>query len=252
MRGGHTFGTRSVSSFDAASLRQGLASPGMDTRYWCSRGTVGTMSDDGTFDPTDPHAVCNGPEGVECDVKLEPLEQMVVALWAGSMGGDVTDLSPIHPGDQVLVECPGGDLTLPVITHILHSRANKQPMVAGVPIFDNKRRLVYVKRGDLDVRATEGKISLAAGPTSVWVKQDQVQLGAGDATEELVLGTSYRQAEDQMLAGLESGLTAMSSAASGPLAPLQPGITACLQAVTQFISAAAAARAFLSSTVRTI
>jgi hypothetical protein len=81
---------------------------------------------------------------------------------------------------------------------------------------------------------------------------DDLRLGGRDASEALVQGTSYRGAEDQMLTGLQAGLTAMASAAQGALMPLQPGITACLQAVTQFIAAAAAARGYLSPTVKTV
>jgi hypothetical protein len=78
-----------------------------------------------------------------------------------------------------------------------------------------------------------------------------LRLGGRDAHEHLVQGDSYRRAEDQMLAGLLTGLSAMSLAAQGPLTGLQPGITACLQAVTQFQAAAAAARGFLSPEVTT-
>ena len=199
----HRFGTRVVGSIDVSALREGIASPGMDTRYWCSRGTVGTIDDQGEFHPDDPHAIWIGPEGVECDVKLEPLEQMVTALWSKG-DAESSDISPIRPGDQVLVECPGGDLMTPVITHILHSRSAKQPMAAGVPIFDNKRRLVYLATTDFDLRCVKGQASIAAGPTSVWVRQDSVQLGAGDAAHPIPQGDLQKQALDAFLETLRT------------------------------------------------
>jgi hypothetical protein len=211
--GGHSFGTRHVGSFDTAAMREGLASPGMDTRYWISRGTVGTMGDDGTFDATDPNAIWTGPEGVECDVKLEPLEQMVTALWSKG-SAECSDISPIRPGDQVVVENPGGDLMSPVIIALVHSRGAKQPMTAGVPIFDNKRRLIYQATTDLDIRCVAGKASIAAGPTSMWVKQDQVQLGAENAAHPVMQGDSWQSAINAFLTKLGAALMTVAPVAT--------------------------------------
>jgi phage baseplate assembly protein gpV len=200
-RPAHRFGTRTTGGLDPASLREGLASPGMDTRYWQSLGTVGTIDDAGEPDYTDPLAVWIGPEGVECDVILQPLMQRVTALWG--FGGEVADIAPIHPGDQVLVACPNGDLMTPVITTIIHSRANKQPMDAGKPLFDNKRRLIYARKGDIDikvaqgdstVRVDKGKAIVAAGSTSIQVNQDDVQLGDDQATQPVPMGDDLQTA----------------------------------------------------------
>jgi hypothetical protein len=220
----------------------------MDTRYWCSRGTIGTIDDEGQFHPDDPHAIWIGPEGVECDVKLEPLEQMVTALWSKG-DAESSDIGPILPGDQVLVECPGGDLMTPVITHILHSRSAKQPMASGVPLFDNKRRLIYLKSTDFDLRCAAGKASIAAGPTSVWVKQDQVQLGDDQATEQAILGTSYRDAEDTLFDDLKQACDLLATAAVGPLAALQPGFQDLKAALVAFQISAQAKNGFLSNVV---
>jgi hypothetical protein len=209
----HNFGTRTSTSFDTAAMREGLASPGLDQRYWVSRGTIGTMHDDGTFDPTDPHAVWIGPEGVECDVKLEPLEQMCTALWSKG-SAECSDISPIRPGDQVVVENPGGDLMTPVIIAVVHSRGAKQPMTAGVPIFDNRRRLIYQRTTDLDVRCAAGQVSLAAGPTSIWIKQDVVQLGAGDASHPVMQGDNWQSAVNEFLAKLGAALMTVAPVAT--------------------------------------
>lgn len=254
-------------------MREGIASPGMDTRYWSSLGTVGTIDAEGEFHPDDPHAVWIGPEGVECDVRLEPLEQMVVALWGA--GGDVADISPIHPGDQVIVECPGGDpSTPPVITKIIHSRANKQPMVSGTPIFDNKRRLIYARRGAIDVRTAGGvevhleqdgtatltadkSITLTAGNAKIEIDQNgtvtvtgaPVKLGDDQANQKSVTGTDYRSEEDSLFDNLRSAADALATAAVGPLAALQPGFQAMKVALVAFQLAAQANNGYLSDTV---
>ena len=78
---------------------------------------------------------------------------------------------------------------------------------------------------------------------------DRLNLGDRTAAEAFVHGTSYRAAEDTLLAGLQAGLTAMQSATLYSNAPLAAGIGICLQAVAQFIGQAAASGAFLSTGV---
>ena len=78
-----------------------------------------------------------------------------------------------------------------------------------------------------------------------------LRLGGRGAREHLVQGDSYRQAEDQMLAGLQAGFSALVSAAQGPYMPLMPGLAACLQAIVVFQASAVAARGYLSPEVAT-
>ena len=79
---------------------------------------------------------------------------------------------------------------------------------------------------------------------------DQIKLGSRDAHEAFVLGTSYRAAEDAMLAGLQAAFSALAAACSaGPLGPLQPGMQAALATLQQFISAASSRSGFLSPKV---
>ena len=78
-----------------------------------------------------------------------------------------------------------------------------------------------------------------------------LRLGGRGAHEHLIYGDSYRQAEDALLAGLQAGVSALQSAAQGPYMPLMPGVMTCLQAITTFQAAAAAARGFLSDEVTT-
>jgi hypothetical protein len=242
----HRFGTRITGSIDVAALRESIASPGMDGRYWCSRGTVGTVDDQGEENFADPLSVWIGPEGVECDVILQPLGIRVTALWGE--GGDVSDISPIRPGDQVLVEFPDGNLMGGRITGIIHSRSAKQPMKSGTPIFDNQRRLIYARSVPIDIRASTKAQVLMEQDGTVTAAANRINLGNHDVTEQVVLGTSYRQAENQMLDSLQQGLSAMQAGAVGPLAVFQPGLAACVAALAAF-KASASRDDFLSTTV---
>ena len=243
----HRFGTRTTGGLDPASLREGLASPGMDTRFWESLGTVGTIDDSGEPNYSDPHSVWIGPEGVECDVILQPLMQRVTALWG--FGGEIADIAPIHPGDQVLVACPNGDLMTPVITTIIHSRANKQPMTAGVPIFDNKRRLIYARKGSIDIRTADTTQILMDPAGTVTTTAKRVNQGDASASEQEVLGTSYRRDEDTLFQQLLTGLLALQAVAVGPLAALQPGLTTMVTAIQAFQTSAQTNNGYLSDTV---
>ena len=195
----HSWGTDIRRGVDATALAEATARPGNDLRYWVSYGTVGVAGDDGKLDTKNPNAVWIGPEGVECDVRLEPLMIHVCCQYAGISAGDVTIYPPINPGDRVLVNLPEGFAHLPVIVAILHSASQKQPLGPDrKPIFDNKRLLVYAKTAAIDVRNAggvqvlleqDGKVTTTA--KNVIVKADTTQLGADglDASQNgVVLG----------------------------------------------------------------
>lgn len=181
----HSFGTDIRNGVDAMALGQALAQPGMDSRYWVSHGTVCTVGDDGEIDTKNPNSIWIGPEGVECDVRLEPLNIHVCAQYAGISAGDVTIYPPIKPGDRVLVNLPEGFAHTPVIVAILHSRSQKQPLGPDrKPLFDNKRLLVYAQTAAIDVRNAggvqvlleqDGKVTTTA--KNVIVKADTTMLG---------------------------------------------------------------------------
>jgi hypothetical protein len=79
---------------------------------------------------------------------------------------------------------------------------------------------------------------------------DDIRLASLDADQAFVRGTAYRAAEDEMLAGLEAGLSMMGSAAQGSMMALQPGIARALSAVQTFKAKAAAGAGFLSPKVK--
>jgi hypothetical protein len=178
----HRWGTDIRRGIDTKALSEALARPGTDLRYWVSHGTVGVQDDAGNFDVQNPNSIWIGPEGVECDVRLEPLMIHVCCRFAGISGGDVTAYPPIHPGDQVLVTLPEGFAHLPVIVAVMNSRACKQPLDDNqVPIFDNKRLLIYAKTADIDIRTAGGAQLLMEQDGNIEAKNDggaDVKLGA--------------------------------------------------------------------------
>jgi hypothetical protein len=251
----HRFGTNIRNSIDAENFRKAARSVGADLRYWVAQGTVAKVdTETGEFDPTDPTAIWNASDGIDVDVKLEPLEIPVTCRYAGIQAGEVTIFSPIRPGDIVKVEFPDGDLTGGIISAIMQSRSNRQPTENGVPIFGNDRLLIHAKTVPIDIRlagaagATPIQVLLEQNGT-VTVTADKIKLGGANAAEQYVEGTSYRSAEDTMLDALKTGLSAAAAAAVGPLAPLAPGLTAAATAVTVFQTAAAAANGYLSKVV---
>jgi len=254
MKSSHVFGTDIRTSFDAKTLGSALAAPGNDTRYWCSFATVCTVDpESGKPNYADKHAIYNDSAGVDVDVLLEPLKQPCTCKYAGESAGEVTICTPIRPGDIVLVECPDGDLTTPVITHILHTRSKRQPTDGGKPIFDNNRLLIFAKSVPIDIRTAGSDGS----PVQILVEQDgtatitakRINEGDHSVTEQAVLGTSYRNRENAMLDALEDGLSAMESAAQGSNAGFFPGLTMCEQAIATFRKASTANNEDLSNTV---
>ena len=243
----HRFGTNIRNSIDAENFRKAARSVGADLRYWVSNGTVATVdTETGEWNPKDTNAIWNASDGIAVDVKLEPLEIPVTCQYAGIQAGELTILAPIRPGDLVKCEFPDGDLTGGIITNILHSRSNRQPTDGGKPIFGNDRLLIYAKTVPIDMRtAGQG----GKGSVQLWIGQDgTIRAGESTATEQGVLGTSYRSAEDTLFDELQQGIQALQAAAVGPLAGFQPGLTVMNAAIEAFKTAATADNSFLSDT----
>jgi hypothetical protein len=165
-----------------------MAQPGMDLRNWLSYGTVATMDSAGEVDYENPHAIHQGPEGVEVDVYLESLNKLVTCRYAGLQGGPAVYVgAPIHPGDLVVVGMPEGDNAGCVILAIVNSAA--QPVPLGddkKPIFQNDRLLVWSKTVPIDIRIEGGPKVLIEQTGNVTVEAKNVTMKA-DAT---MLGAS--------------------------------------------------------------
>jgi|HubBroStandDraft_2_1064218.scaffolds.fasta_scaffold24277_2 hypothetical protein len=197
-RGG---GTETARPLDSGRMGKAIAAPGVDLRYWVSYGTVGTISDDGTFDPTNGQAIYTSPDGCYVDVLLHPAMQHVTARYSGVQGGaSGTIYTPIQPGDEVLVEIPGGDLRLPpVITRILSAEHSRLPMNPDrTPIWQNDRILIHAATVPVEIRTAggasltvnqDGTVNMNAGTNGVARLNDTTQL-AFSATDMETLATS--------------------------------------------------------------
>ena len=239
----HGFGTSIRRDLDPHMLGQAVKAPGVDTRYWCSQATVATLdTETGDWDVTDRHAIHNSSAGVKVDVRLEPLGQRCTCQYTGIQAGDVTIYAPIRPGNLVLVECPDGDLTTPMITHILNSRSSRQPTDGGKPIFDNNRLLIHAQSVPIDIRTAGGVKILLEQDGTVTIGGKSVKLGGATATEPLVLGNTYANGFDILLDALSTYVDAMS--------PVDPTGGVASAALTTAI-AAFQAIAYLSPTVKT-
>ena len=213
----HRFGTNIRNSIDAENFRKAARSVGADLRYWVSMGTVATVdTETGEFNPRDSGAIWNASDGIDVDVKLEPLEIPVTCRYAGIQAGEVTILAPIRPGDIVKCDFPDGDLTGGIITNVLHSRSNRQPTDQGKPIFGNDRLLLYAKTVPIDIR-----LAGAAGATPVQVLLEQdgtvtitsstIKLGGTGATESVPLGDSQKAALDAVADAIQTFASSLSS-----------------------------------------
>lgn len=178
--------------FDPRRLGRALASTGMDLRHWVSYGSVASVEGpDGQPNYADENAVLVTPAGVEVDVVLEPSGYHVTCRH-GISAGAVFICTPIHAGDQVQVIIPDGDVSMvPEIVRVIPGSSNPIPTETdGTPVFKNDRALIAARDVPIELR-TMGGVSLLVNPDGT------IQLGAG-ATEKLIKGTTYRQAEAQM------------------------------------------------------
>lgn len=79
---------------------------------------------------------------------------------------------------------------------------------------------------------------------------DELHLGSRGASEAFVLGTSYRQAEDELLSGLQAAFSMLAGACtSGPLGALNPGMNKAVSELAAFAGKAAAANGYKSRKV---
>jgi hypothetical protein len=219
----HAFGTAIRRNIDPHALGKAIAQPGLDQRYWCSQAIVATVdTETGEIDPTDNHAIYCDSAGVDVDVELQPLGQPCTCKYAGISAGDVTIYAPIRPGDLVLAECPDGDLTTPVITHIFHSRSRRQPVSGGKPIFDNNRLLVYAKNVPIDIRNAGGVQVLIEQDGTVTTTAKAIKQGSTNAANHAVLGDTYTTQWQEFLTGLQAYIAGIKAVADPSNASTPP------------------------------
>lgn len=225
-------GTSIKKSWDVKRLGRALAAQGIDLRHWVSYGTVASVSgEDGTANYTDANAIVISPAGIDVDVILEPSKYPVTCRY-GIQAGQVFIGTPIHPGDQVVVMIPDGDVSMiPEIVKIIPGSSDPIPVGDdGMPIFKNDAALVFAKGVPIDLRTDGG------GWLRVTADGKQL-LGGPDAAEQLLLGTTYRSKEGAMNQSLTVALTTLTTAATA----MTPGDIAIITALATTVGAFLAA-----------
>lgn len=222
-------------SVDWASIAEALARPGMDPREWLCWGTVATMDDEGDAHYDDPHAIHQGPEGVEVDVYLETLDKLVTCHYPGIQGGGRVYVgAPIGPGDRVVVGMPEGDTGGCVILAIGNGASDPVPLGDDKkPIFQNDRLLVWSESYPVDIRIQDGPSILAEPSGTVTIDAAHVKVGSANAAQKAVLGDAQKAKMDDVLSKLTAALATVSGVASdGGLA-----ISAASESMGSMISA---------------
>lgn len=122
--------------FDATSMAEAFAKPGMDPRQWISYGTVDDRTtDEETGEAVDP-VTLDSDFGPLIAVTLQPSMLKVHCRIAipstGSCGAGESEYSPFVSGDEVLVAIPEGDeMALPAIIGRLNNGIDTFPENVG-------------------------------------------------------------------------------------------------------------------------
>lgn len=249
------FGTNIRRTPDAKRIAASVAAPGIDTRTWVTSAAV-AVSGGGETSFTNPHAVLTEPAGVLVDVLLMPSGVPVTCRYYGSYGGKHGAISfPVAAGDNLLVLLPEGNpMALPVALPPMHSANFPMPVGDdGKPVFKNDRILIYGTAVPIEVRTKGGAIVRLDQDGNVDTDGAAARLGAEAATESLILGDTYREAEAEentsLQAQLEAAAAGLTTAANAspfgppptPFSAVAAGLIAAAAALT---AAAAAVGAF--------
>jgi len=229
--------TRIGTTPDMLRVSAAVERPGIDPRIWIS---IGYAVGESKLDAEHGDFV----EVVLLPSQLE-LTCRVPQDYAGAQFG--SNAGRIHKDDEVLVLIPDGDPAHGgTVIARYWSASDKPPALAT----SNPKDWVLELEKDLNWRTKlngAGKAYLEAETTTL--QTGKVRLGAEDATEAVILGTSYRNAQAQLdtqvnaaLAQLTSAGAQMAAAAPLLMIPVAGPIMASplFLAASTFITAAAA------------
>lgn len=200
--------TRVSSTPDTARIAKAVQRPGIDPRIWCA---IAIATDEAQLDPA---------HGDYVDIRLLPHgEAMTAAIsprYAGPKFGDRE--GRVHKNDGLCVVIPSGDPAEGVhVVAKLWNAADTPPDLA----VQNPEDLVRVVEMDKWIRILlqgSGQWHLQADTATL--KAPHVNLGDDAPTEQLVLGTTYRQNEAAMNSSMSATYTATATAFTAALATL--------------------------------
>jgi len=235
---------RVSSKMDTGRLAQAVSRPGIDPRAWVS---LAVALGESKVDPK---------YGVFVNVQLMPTGEKYTAVVASDyVGPGFGFYTPIHLHDDLIVVIPGGDPRLGVtVVKRLWTAADTPPAEAVldpaeimlVVEKDKNLRLKVTGSGKVEIDS-DATVTLKAGTdvvidgaSRVIAKSPVVRLGDENATEQLVLGTTYRAKEAVSNTAVQAAHSSsaafytlaaaqflvLANAAVGPLAALKPGFLA--------------------------
>lgn len=195
---------RANTTVDVGRLAQAVSRPGIDTRVWCCLGYAKA------------DAVLDAEHGWMVDVVMLPSSMETTARCPQSNAGGAFGHSEgrILKDDEVALVFPDGDPAAGAfVIARCWSMADKPPELAvqnaddivRVLKKDTSYRLKLTGSGLIRLEA-EGK-AFYAGET-VTLESGKVRLGGEDATEQYVMGTTYRASEATMNSTVSSAHTA--------------------------------------------
>lgn len=200
--------------------------PGIDTRIWSSL----------AYAAGDSAALA---DGVFVDVVLLPTGEQLTARVPSEYAGKGFGLyAKIRKNDELLVEIPRGDPAEgAVVSRRLWNKRHTPPQEA----LDDDEDVLLVVEKDKTLRLVTsgaGKVFVKSADT-VTLDSPKVRLGAEDATEKLVLGNTYKSAEQQFLTQLNAAAATLTTAGA-TLATAGAVMTACPNAAGPIVTAAGA------------
>lgn len=208
--------TRACGTLDVGRLANAVSRPGIDPRNWFSFAAVTAIGMD--------------TEGLFANVLLLPTGSSYTARVAGPYAGPNFGWNfPLDVNDEVVVAAPDGDpLHGLVVVARLNSASDPMPQDA----LDNPNDIVLVVKPDQSFRVNVSGTG-------------QAYLGSTNATDAAVLGTTYRSAEDNYFAALETliasivAFPALAAYFAIPASPQLAALAAWNLEVTAFHLAAA-------------
>jgi Type VI secretion system/phage-baseplate injector OB domain len=203
------------STADIGRLGLALRGPGVDTRIWCS---LAVVNGDLTTDP--PGIGIDTAQGIFVSVILLPSQHSDTARLGSSYAGvNVGLLFPISNGDEVLVMAPSGDPDEGlVIAAKLWSASDLQP--AG---WNNDSVTLL---SDQPIQFVSDKVRVGAQPIGT-------NPGANvDYADEMIIGTTYRNAEETEHSSEENAYQALITAMGVCITAMGTWATAAAALVT--------------------
>lgn len=230
------------STVDVARLAQAVSRPGIDTRIWCCLGYA--MKD----------AVLDAEHGWMVDARMLPsgMETTLRIPQSNAGSGFGASEGPILKDDELAAVFPDGD---PAAGGFVIARSWSASDVPPDLAVQNSADIVRVLKKDTSYRVkltgtgiirmeAEDKAYLAG--STVTLESSNVRLGAENATEQYVLGTTFRSNLSTLDTAASTALTTLAGALIGAGASLvavalDVTFVAAFPAVSALISAAGTA-----------